>query len=121
MIISKTTLYSILAGIVAILLLIWRVGQLPARLLITNRSGSDVARIVIITEKDRIDAGSIRNGESRHFSFDATPTLRLTYDMTGELHTWSAPAGLTAGQSIEVDITPDAKIRLRSRGPLSAR
>lgn len=112
--ISRKALISILLGIAGVLIITWRVGMLPARIVIINQSGETIARIAIATDYGRIEAGSINNGQTKRVSVNPTDTFRMSYDVGGP-HVWSAPKGLSAGQSLVLYVTPGGKIDARDR------
>lgn len=117
--ISRKTLFSILLGIVGVLIMTWRIGLLPARIVIINQSGVPVAHVAVTTDSGRIEVGSIGNGETRRVSVSPTSSLRMAYE-TNEAKVWNSPKGLVAGQSIVLYITASGKIDARDRiGELS--
>jgi hypothetical protein len=112
--ISRKALFSILLGVAGVLIMTWRIGLLPARIVIINQSGDPITRVAISTDDGRREIGSISNGETRRLSVSPTSTLRMSFEMNAP-RVWVAPKGLTAGQSIILYVTPGGKIDARNR------
>lgn len=113
--ISRKALISILLGIAGVLIMTWRIGMLPARVVIINQSGETVAHVAIAAEYGRIEVGSVNNGQTKRVAVNPTDTFRVSYDVTAGPHVWNAPKGLSAGQSLVLYITPGGKIDARDR------
>ena len=112
--ISRKTLFSILLGFFGVLILTWRMTQLPARVVIINQSGSSMQKVAVAVDNVRIEVGSIDNGQTRRVSVNPTATLRLSYEQMAP-HIWRSPKGLNAGQSLVLYVAPDGKIDARDR------
>ena len=112
--ISRQALYSIVLGIIGVLIITWRMGILPARVVVINQSGTAVSRVTITTDNDRIEFGTVGNGETRHAAPSPTSSLRLSFGLQGP-HVWNAPKGLSAAQSIVLYIMPDGQVIARDR------
>jgi hypothetical protein len=112
--ISRKTLFSILLGVVGVLIMTWRIGLLPARIVIINQSGAPVTRVAITTDAGRIDVGAIDNGQTRRVSVNPTSTMRLSFEQD-KPYVWSSPKGLNAGQSLVLYVAPEGKIDARDR------
>lgn len=114
MIVSRKTLYSILLGVAGVLIMTWRMAQLPARIVIINQSGATVTRVALTMDGARVEVGSIDNGQTRRVSVTPTATLRLSFNQNAP-YVWSSPKGLNAGQSLVLYVAPDGKIEARDR------
>lgn len=112
--ISRKAIYSILSGIAGVLIMTWRIGLLPARIVIINQSGEPVSRVAITTDAGRIEAGSIANGQTKRVSVSPSDTLRIAFDANGP-RVWSSTKGVSAGQSLILFVTPGGKIDARDR------
>ena len=114
--ISRKVLWSIAIGVVAVLIMTWRVGRFPARVVLINQSGTTLTHVVLNTDDGPADLGSLRNAETKRISINPSNTLTLAYND----RTWRSPDGLTAGQSLVIYVTPDLRVTARSRiGTLS--
>jgi hypothetical protein len=113
-VISKRVLWSIIIGVAAVLIMTWRVTRFPARIVIINQSGTTLAQVAVDSGANRIDLGSIGNGETRRVSIDPTSTLVLTF-RSDTNHVWRATEALTAGQSLVLYVTPCGHVTPRSR------
>ncbi len=112
--ISRKVAFSILLGVVGVLVMTWRIGRFPAHVVVINQSGTPLTGVAIDTGANRFDLGSLRNGETRRISVDPSSTLRLIFHTTA-VHVWSATEPLTAGQSLVLYITPELRVLPRSR------
>ena len=111
---SRKTLFSILLGIVGVLIITSRMSILPARVVIINQSGVGIADVAVTSESGRKDVGSIDNGATRRLAIPPTASLRLTFRKGSETKVWSSPKGLSAGQSVVLYVTP-ANVVARDR------
>jgi hypothetical protein len=115
-VISRKVLWSIAIGVVAVLIMTWRVGRFPARVVLINQSGTTLTHVVLNTDDGPADLGSLRNAETKRISINPSNTLTLAYND----RTWRSPDGLTAGQSLVIYVRPDLRVTARSRiGTLS--
>jgi hypothetical protein len=114
MMISRKTLFTLLLGIVGVIIITSRMAQLPARIVIINQSGGSITRVAIATDSARTEMGSIDNGQTRRLSVSPTATLRLAYEQ-GKPRVWVSPKGLNAGQSLVLYVAPEGKIEARDR------
>jgi hypothetical protein len=112
--ISRKTLFSILLGIAGVLIMTWRMGRLPARIVIINQSGIPLSKVAVTTDDGRIDIGAIDNGQTRRVSVNPTSTMRLAFEQR-QPYVWASPKGLNAGQSLVLYIAPDGKVDARDR------
>lgn len=112
--ISRKALFSILLGIAGVLIMTWRIGFLPGRVVVINQSGVPLSRVAITTEAGRIEVGSIGVGQTRRVSVSPSATLRFSFDMK-EPHVWSSPKGVTAGQSVVLYVTVNGNVDARDR------
>jgi hypothetical protein len=112
--ISRKTLFSILLGIVGVLIMTWKMGRLPARIVVINQSGIPLTRVAVSTDDGRIDVGSIDNGQTRRVSVNPTSAVRLSFEQY-KPYVWNSPKGLNAGQSLVLYVAPDGKVDARDR------
>jgi hypothetical protein len=104
--ISRKTLFTILLGIVGIVIITSRMSILPARVVIINQSGAGIGEVVVTSDSGRKELGHIDNGATRRVGVPPTASLRLTY-RRGTTRVWSSPKGLSAGQSLVLYVTPE--------------
>jgi hypothetical protein len=107
--ISRRAAYSIVLGIAAVLIVTWRMGHFPARVVLINQSGTTLAQVVVDTDSERIELGSLVNGETRRMTIDPTDALRLTFRTTKN-RAWNASEPLTAGQSLVLYVTAGDRV-----------
>ena len=112
--ISRKTLFSILLGIAGVLIMTWRIGLLPARVVIINQSGVPIANVAVVTDDGRTELGTIDNGQTKHVALGPTATLRVSYTFR-EPKVWAAPKGLSAGQSVGLYLNANGAIEPRDR------
>jgi len=106
LVISRKVLASIILGIAGVLIMTWRIGRIPAHVVVINQSGVTLQRVSIDTSGGRIDLGAMNNGEARRISVDPTETVRLSFHGKAD-HAWRSPEPLTAGQSLVLYVTPE--------------
>ena len=111
---SRKVISSIVIGVVAVLIMTWRMTNFPARVVIINQSGKALMRVAVDTGANRFELGTMNNGETRRISVEPTETLRLSFQ-TATPHVWNSPEPLTAGQSLVLYVTPDQRVVARSR------
>lgn len=112
--ISRKALVSILLGVAGVLIMTWRIGLLPARVVIINQSGEPVTHVAITTDAGRIEAGSVANGQTKRVAVSPSATFRMSYESGGP-RVWASPKGVSAGQSLVLYVTPGGKIDARDR------
>lgn len=109
--ISRKVLFSIILGIAGVLIMTWRIVQIPAHVVVINQTGTTLEHVVIETDHRSIDLGTLNNSETRRVSVEPTATLRLRYLNRG----WTSPEPLTAGQSIVLYVTPEGRVDARRK------
>ncbi len=111
---SRRVLFSIIIGVAAVLIMTWRMGRFPARVVVINQSGTTVRGVVLDTGGARLDLGTLGNGETRRISVDPAETVTLRFRTAAD-HVWRSPEALTAGQSLVLYLTPGDRVVARSR------
>ena len=109
--ISRKVLISILVSVVLVFIITWKIGRIPAYVVVINQSGTTLQRVALETDSGRIDLGDLNNAETRRVSVDPTAMVRLRYSDRG----WTSPEGLSAGQSVVLYVMPDGRVEARRK------
>jgi hypothetical protein len=92
----------------------------PAKIVVVNGSGRQVASVIVISDAQRVDIGAIGNGESRKVDLAPGKSLQIEYTFDGR-HVWTSPEPLVALQALTIFIGADEKLRVIRGAPVRNR
>jgi hypothetical protein len=96
-----------------ILVLSWWAGGYPATVAVINQNAA-IQDLVLITGGQRIDVGTLRNGESRRVKIPSGEPLEVRF--TGSRpRVWRSPEPIPPGAAVVLYIGPEDRIVMRDR------
>lgn len=109
--ISRRWLYFIGAGFLGVLAIAHWGSNYPARVTIINASGVPLERVVLETEHERGEVGTIENGATRNVQLRPGEKVTVRYGSKR----WTSEQQLTPAQSLVLFVYPEGRIEPRSR------
>ena len=97
----------LLAGLLYVIL---RFTSAPSKVIVLNTSGEDAASVIVASGDQRIDLGSLGNGEVRKVELVPGKPLRIEYSF-GSRRVWTDPEPMGAFQSVTIFIGTGGKVR----------
>ena len=112
--ISRRTLFTIILGVAAVLIVTWKISLLPASVVIFNQSGTTLTGVAVETSVERIELGTMLNGETRRLAIAPTDALRLRF-RGNTVHVWNSQQPMVPGMTLALYVTPEQTVVPRSR------
>ena len=107
-------LFAAVVAIAGLAYIFLRFTGAPAKIVVVNGSGRQVASVVVISGNQRADIGSIANGQSKKVDVVPGKSLQIEYTFD-ERHVWTSPEPLTPLQAVTILIGGDQKLRVVQR------
>src|SRR5713226_3478495 len=109
-------LFAAVVAVAGLISIFARFTSAPAKIVVLNGSGRQIASVIVISGDQRVDIGGIGNGESR--KVDLAPGKPLQIDYTfADHHVWTSPEPLVALQALTIFIGADQKLRVVRGAP----
>ncbi len=104
-------LFAAVVSVAGLIYIFARFTGAPAKIVVVNGSGHQIASVIVISGDQRVDVGGIGNGESRKVDLAPGKPLQIEY-VFDERHVWISPEPLVALQALTIFIGADQKLRV---------